>query len=91
MTLLTHHLTIANHSLTIRSTAGQEEIERLVERIDSKIRTLSERGVAPLSSALLTALGLADELSRLEKENQRLRAQLQESAEALSLLLEGEG
>ena len=72
----THNLTIADQHITVRSAATPAYVGRLAATLDERVRRVAEQGADRAGAALVVALGLADELARLEEALTETRAQL---------------
>lgn len=82
-TLRTHHLQIAGHPLTVRSSATVEYVEGLAAQIEARTRTALDQGAGPVAAALLAALALADELHRTQEELATLKGAVTDRVTAL--------
>ncbi|HLS88318.1 MAG TPA: cell division protein ZapA [Sphingobacteriaceae bacterium] len=60
--------------------ASAEEVQRVADRVDIRMQELRRRypNVSIYRLAILTALNLADELTRLQAQHEQLTASLQE-------------
>ena len=76
-------VTIYGESYVVLGDADSRQIERLAAVVDKKMRLISQRNPRLTTSkvAVLTALNLAEELTRLKEEQQALVKLLEEEKE----------
>lgn len=82
--MTTHQLDIAGHSLTVRSSADEAYVQQLADLLDERVRSAAHQGAGPVASVLLTALGLADELTKCREREADLREAIRGRASALA-------
>jgi len=81
---------IYDQTYHLRGGADPDYIKRLAESLDEKMREIADttQTVDSLKVAVLTALTMADEVSRLQQENKELQSILTEKTEACIRLLD---
>lgn len=81
---------IYDQTYHLQGGADPEYVKRLAEALDEKMREIADatRTVDSLKVAVLAALTMADEVTRLRDENKELSAMLTEKTEACIKLLD---
>lgn len=81
---------IYDHTYHLRGGADPQYVQKLAEALDEKMREIADatQTVDSLKVAVLAALTIADEVTRLRQENQELAAMLTQKAESCIQLLD---
>lgn len=81
---------IYDHTYHLRGGTDPQYVQKLAEALDEKMREIADatQTVDSLKVAVLAALTIADEVTRLRQENQELAAMLTEKAESCIKLLD---
>ncbi|MCL5746499.1 MAG: cell division protein ZapA [Acidobacteria bacterium] len=82
-------VTILNQSYTLLATGDPREVERLAQRVDDLLYSLTEKlpNADTTRIAVLACLHLADRLQELEKDMDRLKERVERKSEEFAGLL----
>lgn len=82
-------VTILNQSYTLLATGDPREVERLAQRVDDLLYSLTEKlpNADTTRVAVLACLHLADRLQELEKDMNRLKERVERKSEEFAGLL----
>jgi cell division protein ZapA len=82
-------VTIFNQTYSVLATEGAADIHELARMVDELMTTISRSGnLDSTRTAVLACLHLADQLSNLQREMERLKLEVDSKANEFSLKLE---
>ena len=81
---------ILGQKYTIKGDAQEEYIKKLALFVDGKMKEVfgAAPGITPLKAAILTSLNIADELHRLQDEQEHITKTIEERTNALTGLFD---
>lgn len=86
-----HRLDIAGHTITVRSQADPDYVQRLGRLIDARASGATTQGAGPVGAVLLAALALADEWIRAAEKLEVLSGETKTATHELLAMLESNG
>jgi cell division protein ZapA len=81
---------IFGETYNVRADEDREYVEELARYVDAKMKSITNTGGGgnPLKIAILAALNIADEFSKLQRDHEGLRARFTEQVDELTEVLD---
>jgi cell division protein ZapA len=83
-------VTILGQKYTIKGDASEEHIKKLALFVNGKLQDVYSMapGISPLKAAILVSMNIAEELHRLQEEQEQMTRNIDERADVLTSLFD---